>query len=354
MARRASRVGLLAALMVALCVLAPAGAYGFSKAIWGEPYQNGVNQFPLYKQLGVSTMEIGLNWNLAAPRRPRNPGDPNDPAYAWPPDLQQTIDLARQYHMRVMVVLVFAPSWANGGRSVIWMPKRPSDFAAFAAATARRYPSVHLWMIWSEASRSERFMPFYQAGMSAMVLNRRQQIAPHNYARLLDAAYGSLKRVSRRNQVIGGATYSGGEINAFAWVKYLRLPNGRPPRMDMYGHNPFSIKDPNFSDPPSGRGISQFSDLQRFASWLDRNLRPGLPLFLSEFTIPTCPDQEFNFYVDPPVAARWVRDALRLSRRWHRISTLGWIHVYDDPTSCGGLLTASGKRKPTFNAFARG
>jgi hypothetical protein len=57
--------------------------------------------------------------------------------------------------------------------------------------------------------------------------------------------------------------------------------------------------------------------------------------------------------VDPLVAAKWVRDALRLSRSWKRIYALGWIHVYDEPpVSSGGLLTADGKPKPTFNAFA--
>ena len=108
-------------------------------------------------------------------------------------------------------------------------------------------------------------------------------------------------------------------------------------------------------DPPSPRNIIDFSDLRRFARLLDRNLRPGLPLFISEWTIPTGPDAEFNFWVDPPVAAQWIRAALRLSRHWHRIYALGWIHVYDrPPTSSGGLLTANGHPKPSFFAFQHG
>lgn len=80
-----------------------------------------------------------------------------------------------------------------------------------------------------------------------------------------------------------------------------------------------------------------------------------MPIFLSEFTLPTKVDQEFNYYVDPPIQAKWIRDARRLSRHWKRIAALGWIHVYDNPPySYGGLLTIDGKRKPGFNAFARG
>jgi hypothetical protein len=125
--------------------------------------------------------------------------------------------------------------------------------------------------------------------------------------------------------------------------------------MDMYAHNPFTNVDPSFSVAYSAGGAVEFEDLHELAGWVDRYLKPGLPLFLSEWTVPTCSDQEFNFYVDPPVAAKWVRDALRLSRHWSRIYGLGWIHVYDDPpTSCGGLMTVTGKRKTMFDAFARG
>jgi hypothetical protein len=67
------------------------------------------------------------------------------------------------------------------------------------------------------------------------------------------------------------------------------------------------------------------------------------------------PDQEFDFWVDPSVAAQWITDALRLSRRWKQIYALGWVHVYDDPPlSYGGLLTAQEVPKPGFQAFARG
>ena len=98
-----------------------------------------------------------------------------------------------------------------------------------------------------------------------------------------------------------------------------------------------------------------FADLPRLARWIDRYLQRGLPLFLSEWTIPTAVDQEFNFYVDPPVQARWITEALQQSRHWRRIYALGWIHVYDSPpVTSGGLISADGVRKPGFSAFARG
>ena len=41
--------------------------------------------------------------------------------------------------------------------------------------------------------------------------------APHNYAAILDDSYGALKGVSARNFVIGGSTFTGGDISALNW-----------------------------------------------------------------------------------------------------------------------------------------
>lgn len=144
-------------------------------------------------------------------------------------------------------------------------------------------------------------------------------------------------------------------IRTKQWIMNLRLPNGRPPRMDMYAHNPFGWQVPKFSSRPSPWGIIQFADLRRLTQWLDRYLGRGLPLFLAEYSISTSKDQEFPWYVKPQLAAKWITSALRESRQSKRIYALGWANLYDyPPYTMGGLLTASGKHKPGFAAFARG
>jgi hypothetical protein len=344
----------LAAACVTLALLVmPSNAHAFSKAIWGPPYQNGHNQFPIYRQLGVKIIEADLHWDNIAPTQPKSASNPRDRAYLWPKAIQQTVSLAKRYHMKVLLQIIGAPRWSNGNHPSVWAP-RPSAYATFAATAARKYPSVHLWMIWGEPNRSPNFMPETPA-LPGHTLDAAQKVAPHNYARILDAAYGSLKKVSKSNMVIGGSTYTTGDIDTQQWIENLRLPNGRPPRMDMYAHNPFTFQAPSFSLPPSLDGEVQFSDLPRLAGWIDRYLRRGMPIFLSEWTIPTQVDEEFDYYVDPPVQAQWIRDALRLSRHYNRIYALGWIHVYDDPPeSYGGLITAQGVHKPGFAAFAHG
>jgi hypothetical protein len=268
--------------------------------------------------------------------------------------VQQAITQAAKYHIRVLIQIITAPKWSNGGKALNWAPLHPIDYAHFATAAARRYPSVHLWMVWGEPTRTPNFEPETPASPGAK-LTRKQQAAPHLYARILDSAYGALKALSKRNLVIGGCSYTTGDIDTQQWIQNLKLPNGKPPRMDMYAHNPFSYTQPDFSAPPSPSGEVQFSDLPRLSGWIDRYLRRGMPIFLSEWTIPTAPDLEFGYYVDKQVAAQWITDALRLSRKWKRIYALGWIHVYDDPPeSAGGLLSDTGVPKPGFAAFEHG
>ena len=353
----------LLALLASLSLIAlPAGASAFSKAMWGPLTYNGVNQFPLYHTLGVKIYEMDVQWQQVAPTRPKHPANPNDPAYDWPAAVSQAIAMARPYHIKVLLQVRDAPAWANGGHAnPAWAPTNPQDYANFVAAAAKKYRSVKYWMIWGEPTRAGNFFPITKA-LPGEQLSGRQKAAPHLYARILDAAYGALKQVRQSNVVIGGSTYTTGVLDPLQWISNLKLPNGQPPRMDMYAHNPFTYEQPSFSAATSPFDEVQFNDLHELAGWVDRYLHPGLPLFLSEFTIPTAQDQEFNFWVEPNVAAQWVTDIMRLSRGYHRIYALGWVNVYDDPPStpgglplsAGGLLTADGTPKPDYYSFKNG
>ncbi|MGI8801031.1 MAG: hypothetical protein ACR2KV_02500 [Solirubrobacteraceae bacterium] len=354
---RLRALGPLAVVVLALSACpAPAGARAL-KGMWGPAVRSGVSLFPVYRDLGIQLYETRIDWATTAAHRPSHPRNPNDPAYAWPAELAAAVGQSRAAGIRVAVQLIGAPRWANGGKPENWAPHRPADFADFAYAAARRYPTVRLWMVWGEPTRADVYSPLV-AARAGRPLDAAQRAAPHRYARMLDAAYGALKQAGRANLVIGGMTYTTGDIDTQQWIENLRLPDGRPPRLDLYGHNPFSFRDPNLASPPSASGAVDFSDLRRLAALIDRNLgrhRPQIKLFLSEWTIPTAVDNEFNFYVDPPIQARWITDGLRLARTWSRVYAIGWINLYDDlPTSGGGLIDAQGAKKPGYYAWRRG
>ena len=172
-------------------------------------------------------------------------------------------------------------------------------------------------MIWGEPIRT--FLPIMPARHGAR-LNNAQKAAPHRYALLVDKTYGALKAVSRQN--LDHRRRQLHDVKARPLPVDLEPPAAERarPRMDIYGHNPFTGRDSELLRSPA-RPVtpSDFSDLPELAGWVDHFLRRGMPLFLSEFTVSTAPDHEMPIWVDPPVAGRWVRDALRLSRHWWRI-----------------------------------
>jgi hypothetical protein len=344
-------------------VLIAAGALGIAspaqaspsrkKAMWGPITVKGKSAFPIYRHLGVGIFQTTLSWDAVAATRPAWPRDPADPSYRWPRELDLAISEGRRYGIRTAVQLAGFPAWANGNRPHQWVARNPRDFADFAAAASRRYPGVRYWQILGEPSRVENFMP----------LTPGRKRGPRLYARLLDTAYGALKHVDRRDLVIGGNTFTVGQYFPYDFIRAMKLPNGKAPRMDLYGHNPFTARRPDLRQRPIGTGLtSDFSDLDTLARVLDRELRrPKIPIFISELTWPTDhPNHEFNFHVTRRTQARWLSDALRISRRWRRIYTLGWISLYDEmPLPAGGqsnrgLLDWRGRKKPAFYAYARG
>jgi hypothetical protein len=241
------------------------------------------------------------------------------------------------------------------------------DLAHFMTAAARRYPRVRRWMVWGEPTRKPNFMPLEHEA-TALSLTRAEARAPRKYARMLDASYRALKRANPRNLVIGGNTFSTGDITPRNWIRYMRLRDGSRPRMDMYGHNPYTSRRPDLSQPLESRelGVADFSDLDSMMGWLDRfGYRDArgrrLRLFLSEFSWPTDNfNFETNFYVTRELQAEWTAAALKIVRRVPRIATLGWFKLLDDPPREDnrqlnrGLLDYKGVPKPAFYAFRDG
>ena len=114
-------------------------------------------------------------------------------------------------------------------------------------------------MIWGEPSYGINFQP----------MPAHSRVGPRTYAKLLDLAYTTLKQASPANIVIGGMTLNGGgAVSAPDFVKFLRVGKGkkaRPPRMDLWGHNPFEGRFPNIKKKPIGkfRGLNDVDTLYR-------------------------------------------------------------------------------------------
>ena len=350
-------VGILCVLTCALAV--PTASGRSAKAIWG-PVQmpDGSPAFPVYRHLGARVFQVQLEWDQTAPSRPANPTSPNDPAYIWPKEVDAAVRAGRRYGIKIAIMVKSSPAWANGGRPKQWAPNN-SDYARFLTAASRRYRPVRHWMIWGETNRAAVFRP----------IPKNSRVGPRRYATLLNAAYRALKRRSRRNLVIGGMTFSFGPVKPRDFVRWMRLPNGKPPPLDWYGHNPFSARFPNLRHTGyrGYPGVRDMSDIDTFAQEVRRTYkgryrafrRRGPRLWLSEYTISSDrTNYAFAFFVSRAMQARYLSAAFRIARRQPYIAGIGWIGLLDDPLTVPrglttGLMTYAGERKPAYHAYRR-
>ncbi len=361
----------LALASIALLAGAAEASAATNKAIWGPVTRPGGDSFfPVYRELGVKVFQYQLRWDRTATRPPVNPTDPNDPAYSWPAEVDRAVSEGNAYGIKVVLIVKGSPPWANGGRPENWVP-RARAYANFLVAATRRYPSVRLWMIWGEPTRRDNFEP----------LPFLQPTGPRRYARLLDAAYVALKRQSSRNVVIGGGTFTAGDVPPVLFARWLRV-DGRPPRLDWFAHNPFSFRFPKLSNPPITSTARDMSDVDTFYSQLKsiygtfaeryahtgsvalrryfrRFRHRGPRLWLSEFTVSSDRDNRaFAFHVSRSSQARWLTRAYAIAAREPYIAGLGWFSLLDEPRSVPrhlttGLMTYRGVRKPAFYAYKR-
>lgn len=337
-------------LLLALIASPLSPAHAAEKALWGPTaLPDGSSAFALYDELGIDTLQLTVRWNDVAPRRPAAPTDPADPAYRWPPEVSVAARETTRRGMRLTLLVEGAPRWANGGRAPRWRPTRARDYGDFLRAAASQYPTVRRWMIWGEPNRHDRFQP-----------NRRNSaVGPRAYAKLLDNAYTALKRQSRHNKVIGANTWTSGTVKPADFLRWMRLPNRRPPRLDWLGHNPFPFRFPKLAEKPLAGGYRDISDVDTISRDARRIYRRQIPLWLSEYTIQSDRgSREFATYVSRSAQARYLTAGYALADRLgSAVAGLGWLALLDEPPARNsanwGLLTHALQRKPAFAAMRR-
>jgi hypothetical protein len=296
----------LIVLTALLALLLPATAHAATrKAIAGPVELDGASAFPIYRDLGARIYQATLDWSQVAAFRPDRARDPQDPSYDWPQDLDEAVSDAKDQHIQIALTISGTPRWAKA--------RKPADYADFAVAAAREYPSVHLWIVWQDAPRT---------------------FTPSHYAKLLDAAYGALKSVSKHNLVAGGASTASGTAK---WIKGLKVGR-RAPRLDLYAH------DPSSPHRLTAAGLKSLDARVRARFGAKR-------LFLSGYTLPTLGAH----HVGPATQAADLAAALKLADHDAFVYAFGYDGLTDQGHTDGrGLLEADGTKRPAYAAFKRG
>jgi hypothetical protein len=313
---------------------------------------------------GSTIMRLLVQWNLAAARRPAQASNAFDPAYAFD-DIDEAVRAAQESDMEVMLTISGTPRWANGGKSPNVMPRRLTDFTAFARAIATRYsgrfngfPFVRFWSVWNEPNLQQFLRPQFNA--------KGKSVAPANYARLYAAAYAGIKAGNRMAKVAIGETSARGSDRptgirpTHSPGKFAELVARANPRLkfDAWSHHPY----PNNPNAPPSQLVKwpnvSLRSLPRLHDSLKKWFRrKTADIWITEYGHQTRPPDRFG--VSFAKQAAYIRQSMALVRKLPYVPMFIWFVYQDDQGQPweSGVYTQGGARKGTspsaFSATAR-
>ncbi|MDE3069792.1 MAG: hypothetical protein KGJ43_03595 [Acidobacteriota bacterium] len=331
--------------------------------------------------LGVSALRVVLSWADVAPR-PNSPNRPafeaeNPASYDWGV-LGEELEEAKRLHWPVLLTVASpVPKWASANHRDHLT--RPNDryFREFMTAVGRRFaPYVSLWAIWNEPNQVGWLQPqFNRNGTPA---------SPAIYRGLFLAGYSGLQAAGiGAPRVLMGETAPFGNtlintrtegflhnVSPLAFLRGALCLNGRYQRAAGcaplpaygFGHHAYTnSQGPGYV--PSNPDEVTIGSLGRLVSALNRAaaahaIRPGLPIYLTEFGINTRPN---SLGVSPSAQAQ--QDAIAEHLAWEnpRVAAFSQYALLDDAIPRHhprgwigfqtGLETATGRPKPLYYSW---
>jgi hypothetical protein len=330
-------------------------------------FGNPTFTFNTLKQLRVQIVRVNLNWNQIAKRRPAHPQDPSDPAYDW--DVYDRADrYAAQNGIQLLMTFLFVPSWANGGKPRNVPPTNYNDLRNFAYAAAERYsghyipntdredetylPPVKYWLAWNEPN-NPNWLQQTSGGRFT---------SPRSYAKICTAIWQGVHFTNFAGEKVAcGATGPRGNNQArssrpsMSPVAFLTAAKRAGLRnLDAVAHHPYySRPSETPSSKPGGNAI-ELGNINTLIAAVNK-LWGKKRIWITEYAWQTPPDRIFG--VSYARQAAYVRQSYAIARANPRIDLMVWFILRDDTNiNIGwqsGFLTAAGKRKPSFAAFAR-
>ena len=368
------RIGALSAVLVLAASLGVAAASAHHVLVGLQDdaqtvYGNPVTSFATLHQLRVQVVRMNLQWGgphgVANDRRPAHPQDPADPAYDW--SLYDRADrYAAQYHIQVLFTILFTPKWAGAGAPND-PPRSMTDLRNFAYAAAERYsghyipindndeeplPPVKLWLAWNEPNN-----PLWLKQTSG-----GRFVSPREYAGICNAIYNGVHATNFAGEKVAcGATGPRGNnqarssrpsLSPLAFMTLARKAGMR--RMDAYAHHPYSNPFQSPASKPRDRTSVILGNLTTLVKKSNK-LFGRKPIWITEYGYQTPPDRQFG--VSYGKQARYLKQAFAVARRTPQVAMLVWFMLRDDTNISqgwqSGLLTASGAKKPAYDAFER-
>jgi hypothetical protein len=306
-------------------------------------------------EAGASIIHTTATWSALAPTRPADASNGDDPAYKLA-DLDELVQRASSYGMRVMINITGTPKWANGNKKPNVMPKKVGDLQTFARMLATRYDGLNnkgyvgLWSVWNEPNLQQFLTPQYVG---------KKIVSPANYAKLYKAAYAGIKTGNRSAQIAIGETSAQGRdkpskgssqtVSPGMFAKLLSKQKGL--RFDAWAHHPYptapgakpteKVRYPNVT----------LSTMPKFEKDLHTWFKKTVPIWITEYGHETKPGERKG--VSLSTQAAYAKQALGIARKDPNVQMFIWFTFRDSSGNPwqSGLLQPSGAAKPSYSAF---
>lgn len=336
----------------------------------------------LVKQSKAKVTRVDILWSLVAPKPPFDAADPNDPAYDWS-KLDAIFTGLASARITPIVSVYSTPDWAVAGRKIphpntVYNPNAPTTaaFGAFMRAVATRYsgtfvpapvvapvppdgtvvppggtvvppvfvgplPRVRHYEIWNEPNLKAFFR-----------FNSGSNLA--KYKGLLKAGYTAIKSVNRRAIVIGGvggprSSTGSGNVGAKVWMN--GLVNDRSVKFDAYSQHIYPSQGPLYFTPSYAKAFPTWASLPEIYETLDKK-KKGMKLYVTEAGYTTGSTAFRTVKVSPAKQALYLKQLFSLPEvKSTQLAAVVWFNLQDNKDWPGGLLKASGVKKPSYAAF---
>jgi hypothetical protein len=328
--------------------------------------------FPQYTRLGVEALRANMYWNTVAKRRPENARNPADPAYDWGA-YDTLVKRSAENRIKVVFSIVRTPNWAIAAREKKKpnrAPARMKDLQDFSFAAAKRYsgsfhpntddpalPAVRFWLAWNEPNNPIFLFPqFRYSG------GRYRPVSPAVYAKMCNAIWSGVHLTGLSGEKVAcGVTAPRGNNSgaqprsSLSPIPFLRGMKKAGARFDAYAHHPYyghRTETPRSRPPLRGTAVT-LGNIDVLIKELTRLYGPKR-VWLTEYGYQTNPPDR-AFGVSFVNQARYLSQAYGIARANPRIDMMIWFLVKDEARIGNGwqsgLYTASGRRKPSWQAF---
>jgi hypothetical protein len=375
-----------AAVTLAACAIAGAVSPSPAQAAPGmlvgiydgvQPVTAPETTFPTLVDLRVQVIRLDLRWNEIAPTQPANPTDPADPAYDWN-GFDETVMNAAKNKIQVLFTIYGTPAWAQGkAKGVNRAPRRMSSLRYFATAAATRYsgtferddgggntttlPAVHKWLAWNEPNNPL----FLQPQWAKVGKGRFFPVGARTYVGICTAIWSGIHATHLPGETVAcGATAPRGNnsgknirpsISPLAFLKDLKHYGLRGNRFDVYAHHPYYQRPSETpATKPKDRNSVTLGNIGLLTKLIGQ-LYGNKKLWITEYGYQTNPPDKL-FGVSWAKQARYLTQAYAIARKNPRITMMLWFLLRDEERLGGwqsGLFTATGKKKPAYDAFRR-